>query len=92
MNLILRLGLYLVVCLATILFVMPVLLWDAITGSPRYLRILVGLDCATSATFGGDGHTTISRRAYLAEKAGKRWGCVLCKILDRIQENHCENS
>ena len=64
----------------------------AFSNGSRFLRIAVGFDSAASACFGGDGHTTISKRAYLAMQSGKRWGCVLCKLLDSIQKDHCENA
>ena len=64
----------------------------ALSSGPRFLRIAVGFDNAASACFGGDGHTTISKRAYLAMQAGKKWGCVLCKLLDSIQKDHCEKA
>ncbi len=41
---------------------------------------------------------TISHRAELARVAYKNhqsdkiWGCVLCRLLDTISKNHCENS
>lgn len=88
----LRLALSVAVIAGMATLVLPALLWDAFTGSPRYWRILVGLDCAASATFGGDGHTTVSKRAYLAKLQGAPWGCYLCKLLDRIQTDHCKKS
>jgi hypothetical protein len=82
----------LVVIVITALGVTPALIWHAFTGSSRYWRIMVGLDCADSALFGGDGHTTISKRAYLASLRGDRWGCVLCKLLDRVDAGHCKRA
>jgi len=32
---------------------------------------------------------TLSRRAGRARNEGKRWGCVLCRVLDAIQRDHC---
>jgi hypothetical protein len=63
-----------------------------IVNSPRFWDVALGFDCTASALFGGDGKTTISKRAGLARRAGKRWGCVLCKLLDAIQANHCEDA
>jgi hypothetical protein len=41
---------------------------------------------------GGDPDETISSRAAKAEAEGKRWGCILCGLLDKIQKDHCKRS
>jgi hypothetical protein len=41
---------------------------------------------------GGNEDETISSRAAKAKLQGKRWGCVLCKLLDKLDKNHCEKS
>jgi hypothetical protein len=78
--------------LSGLLVVIPCLLWDLLSGSLRFWRILVGIDCAASATFGGSGKNTISLRAGLAARKGKRWGCLLCRLLDKAQPGHCESA
>ena len=35
---------------------------------------------------------TISSRAGKARLAGKRWGCILCRLLDKIDKQHCEKN
>lgn len=35
---------------------------------------------------------TLSRRAGLARNDNKRWGCVLCRLLDRIHPGHCDRA
>lgn len=40
----------------------------------------------------GQRNTTISARAARAQLAGRKWGCVLCKILDTVDKGHCKNS
>jgi len=32
---------------------------------------------------------TVSSESAMARNAGKRWGCLLCKLLDRLDTNHC---
>lgn len=32
---------------------------------------------------------TLSHRAAEARAKGKTWGCVLCRILDTLDRNHC---
>lgn len=40
----------------------------------------------------GDPDETISSRAAKAKLKGKRWGCILCKALHKLDNNHCEKS
>lgn len=63
-----------------------------VIGSDRAWRIAVALDRVDNAASGGTDTETISSRAYRAQQEGKPWGCVLCKILDNIQKDHCKNS
>lgn len=58
----------------------------------RAWRILTGLDVAANAVLNDDKIQTISQRAAIARNDGKKWGCVLCKLLDRIKKNHCDES
>ena len=54
-------------------------------------KALVALDIAVNRLFNGRVET-ISSRAGRARASGRVWGCVLCKILDDIQPNHCANA
>lgn len=56
----------------------------------RYvLNVAVAVDQLANAILVGDPHASISSRAYRATLRGKRWACVLCRLLDRIQPDHC---
>ncbi len=56
----------------------------------RAWHIAQALDRLGNATTGGDGKETISSRA--ARLSGQRkWACYLCKFLDWLQKDHCEN-
>lgn len=63
---------------------------------PRYRRYVrncwVAEDQLWNARLGGDEDETISGRAAKARNAGRRWGCVLCRLLDWIDPDHCNNS
>jgi len=61
-----------------------------LTGSHRAWKIAVGYDQLGNVAFGGDPDETISSRAARARRAGRRWGCVLCGLLDRFDQGHCE--
>ena len=60
-----------------------------LTGSPRFLPLIVSKDEAFNTISGGNGNETISRRAARARARGEKWGCVLCRFLDRIDKDHC---
>jgi len=53
-------------------------------------RVIVALDTLVGAFF-PHGHIgqTISSRAETARQDGHSWGCWLCRILDRLDPNHC---
>lgn len=55
-------------------------------------RILVAIDQLVNTICNGDEDETISSRAYKAKLAGKWWGKVLCRILNWIDEGHCEEN
>lgn len=56
-------------------------------------NILIALDQFVNVMFFmGDPDETISSHAGKAARKGKRWACVLCKILDRIDMRHCEKN
>jgi hypothetical protein len=61
-------------------------------GSDRAHRLAVSFDQLANTAFGGNEDETISSRAGKAARDGRRWACVLCKLLDWIQPNHCELS
>ena len=57
-----------------------------------FWRVLVSLDQFVNTIFGGFEDESISSRAAKAERNGKKWGCVLCKILDKIDKDHCNKN
>lgn len=71
------------------------LLWmlaSILVGGARAWQIAVGFDQLANAAFGGDVDETISSRAYKASRRRKRWGCILCRLLDTIDPDHCRRS
>lgn len=63
-----------------------------LVNSPRAWALAVAYDQLANTTFGGNCNETISSRAWRARNEGKRWGCVLCKLLDRLDKDHCNKS
>ena len=66
--------------------------WAIISNTDRAWRIALAYDRLGNAVANDDEVQTISGRAQVARLAGKRWGCVLCYLLDSIQKDHCVNS
>jgi len=58
----------------------------------RAHRIVLALDQLGNAATGGSEDETISSRAGRLRKEGRGWACVLCRVLDWLQKDHCENS
>lgn len=53
------------------------------------LNVLVSIDQFANTLAGGNPDETISSRAAKAREKGKRWGCILCGILDHLDRDHC---
>jgi hypothetical protein len=51
--------------------------------------LFIAFDQFINALFAGYPDETVSFRAANARDEGKRWGCVLCRLLDAIDRNHC---
>jgi hypothetical protein len=62
------------------------------TGSDRAWRIFKGYDRVGNAATGGLDTETVSSRANRARAENRRWGCVLCRVLDWIEKDHCSKS
>lgn len=85
------LGLW-IVCVVAAAVASIWMLLATLAGSTRAWRLAIAHDQLANAAFGGNEDETISSRAGKAAREGRRWGCVLCKWLDRIDPGHCERS
>lgn len=57
----------------------------------RYARrVLKALDQFANVATGGAVAETISQRAARLRDKGVFIGCVLCRLLDLIERNHCD--
>jgi DNA polymerase III delta prime subunit len=63
-----------------------------LSGSDRAWRLAVSYDQLANTAFGGNEDETISSRANRARSERRSWGCILCRLLDRIEKDHCKNS
>lgn len=67
----------------------------ALAGSSRAWPVAVANDQALNAALSGKPGSedeTVSSRAGKAARKGKAWGCVLCRLLDKIDPGHCERN
>lgn len=78
----------------------PLLLFGLLYTAVRYLTCVIGnpdkawnialmIDETGNVDANGRVNQTISARAALARNANRPWGCVLCKLLDWVDTNHC---
>lgn len=68
------------------------MLWTAFFNQDRCWKIALSYDRLGNAAMNDDVVQTISSRAAKARDRGDRIGCILCRLLDSIQPNHCTNS
>lgn len=68
------------------------MLVSILVGSQRAWRLAIAYDQLANAAVGGNEDETISSRANRARGEGRRWGCVLCRLLDRLEKDHCAKS
>ena len=67
-------------------------IWAWLTHPARAWRIAVGIDQLVNVAANGHEDETLSSRAGKAAREGQRWACVLCRLLDRLDPNHCEKA
>jgi hypothetical protein len=58
----------------------------------RAWTLAIAYDQLANAAFGGNEDETISSRAGRARRKGRRWACLLCRLLDALDQDHCERS
>lgn len=85
------LGIWLI-CMCGTCFTLLRMLLCVANAPERAKDIAVALDRAGNAAANGSNQETISSRADRARSEGRRWGCVLCRILDALSPNHCRDS
>lgn len=79
-------------CQVAVLIASLWMLIAIVTGSRRAWTIAVAHDQLANAAFGGHEDETLSSRAGKAARQGKRWACFFCRLLDRLDPNHCEKA
>lgn len=77
-------------CLASAVYSIARMAWAILVNPTRAWRLSVSFDQLANAAGNGDPDETISSRAGKARNMGRRWGCVLCKLLDKLDPGHCD--
>jgi DNA polymerase III delta prime subunit len=80
------------VCVAASALSSALMLRAIIFNHDRAWRQAISYDQLANAATGGSEDETISSRANRAESNGRRWGCVLCRLLDKVEKDHCRKS
>lgn len=79
-------------CLFCAFYAAARMLWCVFFSQAKAWVIAKGFDRTGNAATNGSDREFISTRANRARKEGRRWGCILCRVLDWIDPNHCEKS
>ncbi len=79
-------------CALAALFALLRMLYCIAANPPRAWVLAIAHDQLANAAANGDPDETISSRANRARAELRRWGCVLCGLLDRIDPGHCAAS
>lgn len=66
--------------------------WCILRNPAKAWKIAIAFDRLTNIAANGSEYETISSRAFRAKSNGRKWGCVLCRLLDRLDPNHCDKS
>jgi hypothetical protein len=75
-----------------VIVALPRALFALLNNPDQALEIIKGYDLLGNPAINGKAGEYISARANRARLEKRRWGCVLCGILDAVDENHCEKS
>lgn len=79
-------------CVLGLFVIVPLHLMWAVAKPERAQGIAAQIDRAANGALRGNPRETISSRANRAKVQGRRWGCLLCWVLDWFKEGHCEDS
>jgi hypothetical protein len=66
------------------------MLFSILVNSPRSWTLAKGFDRVGNVVAGGTDDEYLSARAQRVRKQGRRWACVLCRLLDKVDPGHCD--
>ncbi|MFC7518684.1 hypothetical protein ACFQUU_27105 [Herbaspirillum sp. GCM10030257] len=79
-------------CVFCGLYAVARMLWCVFFSQDKAFTIAKAFDRTGNAATNGSDREFISTRANRARREGRRWGCILCRVLDWIDPNHCAKS
>lgn len=88
----LHLLLLLPLCLFASVIALVRLAWSIVFNPSRAWKISVAYDQLGNTAANGEPDETISSRAARARREKRRWGCILCGLLDALDTDHCERN
>jgi len=65
------------------------MIYAVLVAPPRAWKIAMAYDQLFNAAANGNEDETVSSRAARAMLEGRKWGCVLCRLLDVLDPDHC---
>lgn len=77
-------------CVLCALVALPWMLVSILVNSPRSWALAKGFDRVGNVVAGGTDDEYLSARAQRVRKEGRRWACVLCRLLDKVDPGHCD--
>lgn len=57
-----------------------------------FRKLFVSVDQLLNVILGGDPDETMSSRLGKDARRGRKFACVMCKILDLFEKDHCEKA
>jgi len=68
------------------------MLFAIFTAPDKAWLIAVTFDKLANVASNGNPNQTISYRAAASCMQGRAWGCILCKLLDKLDPGHCASA
>lgn len=85
----LAVGVFIILCFVPAAFR---ILGASVMNPDKAWNIYKAFDLTGNVLLNGKFNEYISTRAYRAMAEGTKWGCILCKLLDDFQIDHCKKS
>ena len=80
------------VCLLALCYITLRLIYTIFTSETKFWLLAKSIDDSFNVASNGDFRTYLSTRAAVARNKKKRWGCILCKLLDFVDKGHCDRA
>lgn len=81
-----------IVCLCAAVFGLLRMLYAIFINPQKAWLLAISFDRLANCATNGSLNETLSTRANRSRSEGRRWGCLMCGFLDRIDKDHCAKS